>query len=510
VTVRIDYRVALRNPASHPRQYEFIRSNAKRKAVRAGRRSGKTTGAAILAVEAFLRGKRVLYAAPTTEQLEKFWKEVTLALAEPIEYGFYYKNETDHIIERRGTNQRIRGKTAWNADTLRGDYADLLILDEWQLMDEAAWEEVGAPMLMDNNGDAIFIYSPPSLRSRSTTKARDPLHARKMFKSAQEDKTGKWATFHFTSHDNPHISEEGIAEMASDMTRLSYRQEIMAEDLTEVPGALWTQALIDSMRVTEAPDLVRIVVAIDPSGGSTNEAGIIAAGKDAKGHGYVLADASLLAASPKAWVDSAVRLYRNLRADRIVGEDNYGGAMVEATVRMVDANVPYKSVHASRGKLVRAEPIVALYEKGAIHHVGTFPQLEEEQCSYVPGNPSPNRMDALVWAMTELCLEPEHGLIELWKQEAERIKGETSEQPRMATEAEAQMQQATRTNPYAQRFFGDDVGMKKLVLPKVTKPVIVEPTPKCPKCGNPNLSRYGKDVGMQEKCNPCGWSRVAE
>ena len=89
---------------------------------------------------------------------------------------------TEHTVEKLGTMQRIRAKTAWNADTLRGDFADLLILDEWQLMNESAWEDVGAPMLLDNNGDAIFIYAPPSLKFRSVTKARDPLYAAKMFK----------------------------------------------------------------------------------------------------------------------------------------------------------------------------------------------------------------------------------------------------------------------------------------------------------------------------------------
>src|ERR1051325_7394577 len=144
-----------------------LSSNAKRIIIRAGRRGGKTIGVVILAIQAFLAGRRVLYVAPTAEQLATFWREVKLALAELVAAGVFYKNETEHIIEVWGTNQRIRAKTAWNADTLRGDYADLLILDEWQLMDESAWEEVGAPMLLDNNGDAVFIYTPPSLRSQT-------------------------------------------------------------------------------------------------------------------------------------------------------------------------------------------------------------------------------------------------------------------------------------------------------------------------------------------------------
>jgi len=178
-TTRPEYIVHLRRP--HASQQGFIDSNAKRKVIRAGRRSGKTVGIAIKATKEFLAGRRILYAAPTQEQVDRFWEEVKRALADPIEANVYYKNETRHLIEIPGTEQRIRAKTAWNADTLRGDYADLLILDEWQLMDEDAWEFVGAPMLLDHNGDAVFIYTPPSLRSRSVTKARDPRHAAKLF-----------------------------------------------------------------------------------------------------------------------------------------------------------------------------------------------------------------------------------------------------------------------------------------------------------------------------------------
>lgn len=396
-----DPKAVIRRPHKH--QLEFLRSTAKRKIIRAGRRGGKTTGAGILAVEQFIAGHRILYATPTADQIKRFWYEVTRSLAEPIaRHPDYYKNESEHIIEIKGTENRIRAKTAWNADTLRGDYADVLILDEWQLMDESAWEEVGAPMLIDNNGDAVFIYTPPSLHSHGTSKARDLQHARKMFKRATEDKSGRWAAFHFTSYENPHLSKEGLNEVTSDMTNLAYRQEIMAEDIDEVPGALWTRDLIERTRVSEAPRLTRIVVGIDPSGSSTNEAGIVVAGIGADGQGYVMRDASMLAPSPKAWAAKAIALYDELKADRIVAERNFGGDMVEETIRNIDENVSYHDVTASRGKLVRAEPICALFERQLVHLVGVFPEMEDEMVSYVPGNPSPNRMDAMVWALTEL------------------------------------------------------------------------------------------------------------
>ncbi|MFC1924259.1 hypothetical protein ACFLXA_02715 [Chloroflexota bacterium] len=214
----------------HDEQQRMKLSRAKRKVVRAGRRGGKTVYSADEALDKFLSGGRVLYAAPTDEQVGAFWYEVKNALREPLETGVYHKDETKHIIEMPMTENRIRAKTAWNADTLRGDYADLLILDEYQLMNEDAWELVGAPMLLDNNGDVIFIYTPPSLRSAGVSKARDPRHASKLFKQAKDDTSGRWETFHFTSYDNPYISHDALAEITQDMSSRSIRQEILAED----------------------------------------------------------------------------------------------------------------------------------------------------------------------------------------------------------------------------------------------------------------------------------------
>ncbi len=396
------YTVRLKTP--HDEQALFIRSKAKRKIIRAGRRGGKTFGVGIYAVENFLDGKRILYTAPTQDQLESFWIVVKRALQEPIDADVLYKNETRHIIEVPGTEQRIRAKTAWNADTLRGDYADILIFDEYQLTSEDAWNRVGAPMLLDNNGDATFIYTPPSLASRSTSKARDPQHAAKMFKMAEADTSGRWETFHFTSMDNPHISQEALADISQDMTSLAYRQEIKAEDIDEAPGALWNRALIEKFRVLKAPDYDRIVVGVDPSATSTgDEAGIVTVGVTDEEY-YMIADDSLQG-SPLQWARSAIIAYHKHKADRIIAESNNGGEMVKLTIHSVDPDVPVKLIHASRGKHTRAEPIAARYESGRCHHVGKFEALEDEMCLWVPGDTSPNRMDALVWAMTELALK---------------------------------------------------------------------------------------------------------
>lgn len=391
-------RVELRTP--HPEQRRFVDCIAKRRIARTGRRGGKTTGVAILAVQSFLTSRRILYAVPTDDQKQRFWYEVKKALREPIELKALYKNETTCIIEMPGTETRIRAKTAYDPDTLRGDYADLLILDEFQLMKETVWDEVGAPMLLDNDGDAVFCYTPPSIRTAYRSRARNPRHAAKMFKKAQADKSGRWAAFHFTSHSNPFISRNALGVIAEDMTPLAYRQEILAEDVEDNPGALWKRDWID--HVLQAPNLLRVVVAVDPPGGRA-ECGIVTGGFVVQGeqkHWYTLADDSLQG-TPDEWGKAVVTAFHRYEADTIVAEANYGGEMVTHTIHTVDPDVPVKVVHATRGKQVRAEPVSVIYSQGRGHHVGSFPILEDELCQWEVGQASPNRLDALVWGVTE-------------------------------------------------------------------------------------------------------------
>ena len=199
-------------------------------------------------------------------------------------------------------------------------------------------------------------------------------------------------------------------------TRLG-RQELDAEMLDDMPGALWQRGMIEATRTSAHPELSRVVVAIDPAVSASEDAdetGIIVAGRDAKGHGYVLADASGRYA-PAEWARAAIAAYGAHQADRIVAEINNGGDMVEATLRMIDPNVPFSAVRAAHGKVARAEPVAALYEQGRIHHIGAFPQLEDQMCSFTSdfdrttAGYSPDRVDALVWALTELLVEPRAG-----------------------------------------------------------------------------------------------------
>jgi hypothetical protein len=430
----------------HHKQKLFVLSPKKWKMIRAGRRFGKTVSSAILAVLALLEGKSVDYGTPTIDQAAKFWHEVVMALAEPIEYGVFRKLESEKKIFKPGTEpeQYIHCHTVWNPDVMRGGSTDLLILDEFQLMSEEVWENVCPPRLVDRNGNAVFIYTPPSMKMRAKTQARDPLYCMKMFKKNKDNPD--WLCMTATSHDNPNLSAEGLQQVSGNLTQLAYRQEILAEDIEEVPGALWKLSQVDALRLNEVPatalPLVRVIVGVDPSGSSTNEAGIVCAAKGADGHGYVLADKSLLAATPRLWAQETVWLYWDQKADRICGERNYGGDMVREVIITVDENVSYKDVTATRGKIVRAEPISALYEKGIIHHVGVFEKLEDEMISYVPGitKQSPNRMDALVWALTELFPEAlrltlAHQQVEQYDQVVLKVQTSTLMKPVMPDNA---------------------------------------------------------------------------
>jgi phage terminase large subunit-like protein len=201
-------------------------------------------------------------------------------------------------------------------------------------------------------------------------------------------------------------------------TRLG-RQELDAEILDDVPGALWSRRSLDEARVSTAPPLARIVVGVDPaatSGEAANETGIVVMGIAKSNQAFVLEDWSMRG-SPDEWARKAVAAYRKHSADAIIAECNQGGEMVTAVIRSV-ADVPVKLVRATRGKYVRAEPISALYEQGRVHHVGTLPTLEDQMISFTPERAadrsdgySPDRVDALVWAATELfpdITSPEH------------------------------------------------------------------------------------------------------
>ncbi|MEQ6204291.1 terminase family protein [Sulfitobacter sp. HNIBRBA2951] len=200
-------------------------------------------------------------------------------------------------------------------------------------------------------------------------------------------------------------------------TRLG-RQELDGVLLSDAEGALWTSAMMEAARAKDVPALDRIVVAVDPattSGASSDECGIVVAGVQCSGppqgwRAYVLADCTVTGMGPSGWAKAAIAAMERYGADRLVAEVNQGGQMVQEVIRQVDPLVPYKGVHATRGKVARAEPVAALYEQGRVRHVAGLDGLEDQMCRMTrrgyEGGGSPDRVDALVWALHELMIEP--------------------------------------------------------------------------------------------------------
>jgi phage terminase large subunit-like protein len=296
--------------------------------------------------------------------------------------------------------------TLYNAvepDQLRGPQHDAALCDElakWRYAEDT-WDQLQFGLRLGDDPRVTVTTTP-----RPIPIIRDLIEA---------DDTA--ITKGSTLDNAANLAPKFLAKMRAkyEGTRLG-RQELNAEILDDVPGALWTRATFDEHRAKAAPQLARIVIAVDPSGSSgdddqADDIGIVAAGVGMDGRGYVLGDWTC-DLSPAGWGRRAVEAFDHFEADRIVAERNFGGAMVESVILTARKTAPVKLVTASRGKVARAEPIAALYEQGRVSHVGAFAALEDQLCSFTGdgyiGKGSPDRADALVWALTELMLGNEY------------------------------------------------------------------------------------------------------
>lgn len=260
---------------------------------------------------------------------------------------------------------------------------------------EATWTEGLAPALRIGNKPRVVATTTPK-----------PIKLLRDWTSRTDGSV--YVTRGSTFDNAKNLSPSALQELKAryEGTRTG-RQELYGELLEDAEGALWSRDLIERSRITadKLPTLIRVVVAIDPavtSGENSDETGIVTAGQTADGHYYVLAD-DTLRDSPDNWARKAVQAFHKHKADRIVAETNNGGDMVILLLRQVEPNIPTKKLTATRGKRVRAEPISALYEQGRVHHVGAFPKLEDQMVMWTPDSgESPDRLDALVWALTEL------------------------------------------------------------------------------------------------------------
>lgn len=299
------------------------------------------------------------------------------------------------------------GSKAWtyNAtepDQLRGPQHHFAWVDELAKFryGEALWDQVVFGLRLGDSPKALITTTP---QPKKVIKALAASDSTVVTRGATKDNLANLAR---SAVEQMYDRYEG--------TRLG-RQELEGEILGDIPGALWNRELIDNVRLKEVPyDLERVFVAVDPATSSeegSDEHGIVVVGmardEDGYARGYVLEDGSLRG-TPEQWAKQAIRLYRKWEADKIIAEKNQGGEMVSSVIQAQDRAVPIKLVHASRGKVIRAEPISALYEQGRVHHVGRFDLLEDQMCEFSIDNVrnsntgSPDRVDALVWGLTEL------------------------------------------------------------------------------------------------------------
>jgi phage terminase large subunit-like protein len=296
--------------------------------------------------------------------------------------------------------------SAAEPESLRGPQHSHAWCDEigkWPLAHERATR------CWDNLLMGLRLGSDPRIAVTTTPRAV-PLVQRLIAQEAKGDvRVTRGSTF-----DNAiNLPERFLAAIESEFagTQLA-RQEIAGELLTDIEGALWTRTMLEQARESgAAPDHMRIVVAVDPPASvGGDECGIVVAALSADGIARVLADCSVAGAAPAVWAARVAAAACEWNADRVVAEANQGGAMVENVLRAADQALPIRLVHASRGKIARAEPVAALYAAGRVRHCGTFARLEDQLCGLLVGGTyagpgrSPDRADALVWALTELML----------------------------------------------------------------------------------------------------------
>lgn len=355
-----------------------------------GRGSGKTMAGTHFVLDHLRsqgRKARVGIGAPTIADARDVCAEGVTGLISLAPTEFRYNRSMGEAHHKDGGYVKFMGSeepARWN-----GPQWSLLWADELALWNEASWHQAQFGLRLGEHPRAIVTTTP---KNRDFVRTLSEL-----------DST---ATTRATTYDNPTLSEAVQERLRQQYggTRIG-RQEIMAEWLDDVPGALWQWSMIHSKPLLEIPALERIVVAIDPAttaNKTSDDTGIMVVGRADTDEYYVLADYSGKY-SPDAWAGKAIDAYETHKADRIIGEVNNGGDMVEHTLRTIRGSLPYTAVHATRGKRIRAEPIAALYEQGKVFHAPGLNDLEEQLVSWTPDSTgSPDRLDALVWAMTEL------------------------------------------------------------------------------------------------------------
>lgn len=395
----------------HPAQAAFVEGDQRFTCMLGGVGAGKTTAGAVKALRYLRPGSLGLVVAPSFRMLRdatwrtslELWRR--LGLAEQVLRG-----DELRIVFANGAEALFR--SAEDPERLRGPNAAWAWIDEGALCHPDTWPIVIGRVRQHGLAGPCWVTTTPKPRNVGSASAGENW-VRRVFVTNRTDET---ALYRAATASNTFLPPAYVASLRQQYTARLARQELEADWVLDREGALWTWAMIQ--HAPAPPDLARVVVAVDPSGGSdpeNDEQGIVAVGLGADGRGYVLADRTCKL-SPDGWGRRAVQLYLDVTADAIVGEANYGGDMVAAVIRtaasaMGVTGLTYKAVHASRGKAVRAAPVSALYEQGRISHTAVFAELEDELTSWTPeSGQSPNRLDSLVWAVTELMVKEQRSV----------------------------------------------------------------------------------------------------
>jgi len=365
-----------------------------------GRGAGKTRAGAEWVAEGVRTGraKRVALVAATHSEARKIMIEGVaglLAVADGAEY-----EPTNRRIRWPGSGAEAVVLSADEPDSIRGHQFDTAWADEF-----AKWPEPQAALDMILMG--LRVGEHPRLAVTTTPRAIPALKSLMAMEGC--------VTTHSRTDDNVANLPAGFSRSLRRIygkSRLA-RQELDGEMIEDNDGASWQRSWIEDHRVAAAPACERVVVAVDPPVSQRGRCGIVVAGRSGDA-GYVLADRTVQSKGPSHWAEAVADAYEEFEADCVVAETNQGGDLVNRVLIDAHPNMKLKTVHASRGKQRRAEPMAWLYETARVHHVGAFPELEDEMCQYDGSGPSPDRMDALVWALTELFTQVRAAIPTVW------------------------------------------------------------------------------------------------
>lgn len=383
-----------------------IPENIKYMIITKGRRFGATRGGTHACIEWLIEGKKILWGDTVSTNIDRYFERYFVPALKANGIDYYYTKQDKKLIVGNGY---VDFRSADRPENWEGFGYDYIFLNEAGIIlnNKYLYTNAVLPMLIDSPNSKLIAAGVPKGKYCKGASHKGEEHPFYTLYKLAKNKNERYLLHEYTSYDNGLLPAKEIKELELEIARMSptmVDQEIYGRFVDSVSGVLWTADLFKHF--DKLPELEKIIIGVDPSGSKNgDEVGIVTAGKDFSGYIYVIKDNSG-GYTPYQWGNTVASSYHNLKADRVAAERNYGGDMVKSTIQNVDKTVRVTDVTATRGKEVRAEPVLALYEQGMVYHMLGLNKLENEMLTWVPGvSKSPNRIDALVWAITELSLQ---------------------------------------------------------------------------------------------------------